>query len=363
MVAGFAHDLGSPLQAIISMAELIERQSPRTDPLDAARRISRAALRARGMIHDLIGYAREEPFERTRVSAMDAVLDALELDRYASTEETAVRVEAPEDGLFLWAHPQRLTQILVNLIANARHAVDAEGAGCIRVRFEAPEALGDEERTGAIVVENEGTPIPKRIADRLFEHGFTTKSPGQGSGIGLSISRRLAELMGGSLRHDASWPKGTRMILQMQRATPHAQEDAGSTTRTRIESPTTILIVDDDEELLESYTAILSFEGFHVLSTTRARDALNLLNKQSVDVILCDYHLPDLSAPHFHQALLKVSPAMAQRVIYATGDEVNESVNNFFRQVQTPKLLKPFLVEQLLATIALVIDEPKKGLP
>ncbi|HMS15822.1 MAG TPA: hybrid sensor histidine kinase/response regulator [Planctomycetota bacterium] len=360
LLAGFAHDLGTPLQAILNSAEVIERGQQRHDPVTEARQIMRAALRARGMIQDLIAFTRTDSFPLSAVSPVESVLDALELRRFTPSDPIDVQVLAKGDVSPVLAHPDRLIQVLVNLLDNAHYAVLAEGRGGIRVSF--AQGASDAPDEVAIIIENDGPVIPRTVASRLFDHGFTTKPRGQGSGIGLSIARRLTELMGGTLNYDPSFASGTRMVLKLKIA-------KGKETRPNLEpSPrrkqtARVLIVDDDEELVQSYAAILGLEGFQVLLATRAKAALDLLRSETVDAILCDFHLPDLSAPAFQEQLQKQFPTMVKRVIYATGDEVDPKVQKFLRECTTPTLIKPFRLDQFLRALRQTIEGAEDANP
>lgn len=356
LLAGFAHDLGTPLQAIMSLSELLERRPERIDATTAARRIARSALRCRSMIQDLLGFAQAQPFRMECVPVTGAVLDAMELERFSGSGGPPIALDAPDTPVYASASGQRLTQVLVNLLANARQAIaERGGAGSIRIAVtrHPPQASGPDRVS--ISVEDDGPGIPPGAASRIFESGFTTKPRGAGSGFGLAISRNLVEGMGGRLEYDAGHSPGARFVVTLAAAdAPSPVQTADGSGPPGAAGGRRVLVIDDDEELLESYAAILALDGFHAMTAGKAREALDILAHESVDAIVCDYHLPDMAAPEFHEEVRRRFPACLPRIVYASGDAIDPRVRTFLSSLATPHLLKPFLAEDLVSAILAV---------
>ena len=224
-VAGIAHELGSPLQSVVSLAELLVRDPGRTDAVSCARRILRAALRCRGITEDLLTYARRGPPRLGPVRVQEAVLDALDLDPGSEEGIAGVELDDPGEVPPVTADARRLAQVFLNLIGNARQAIQARGDGRIRIRVDALPAAASglrPEATGTVVrvaVEDDGPGIPPEIADRIFDPFFTTKDVGEGTGLGLSVSRTLVEDMGGRLWLDSGHAPGARFVVELPAAT------------------------------------------------------------------------------------------------------------------------------------------------
>ena len=116
-----------------------------------------------------------------------------------------------------------------------------------------------------------------------------------------------------------------------------------------------ILLIDDDREILETYEVILSLDDHQVVACDRGKKALELLRDDTFDAILCDIKLPDLRGPEFFERLKEFAPEKAARVIFATGDVVNDSTRAFLASSSNPALIKPFQVEDLQQAIATVV--------
>jgi len=361
LVAGVAHELGGPLQAIISLAEVLARDPERHDRLESANRILRSSLRCRGMVQDLLTYARKQPHQLVPVQVSGSVMDALELDRFSDVGEVQVHFEGEEDTPAVLADRQRLTQVFLNLITNARHATAHDGRpGLVRVRVHAipAEESSLDLPSGDVVVrvgvEDHGPGVPEHLRESIFEPFVTTKPEGAGTGLGLSVSRSLVMDMGGALYLDPDHATGARFVVELPATDAPAQQRETSTPA----SPPgghRILLIDDDREILETYEVILSLDDHQVVACDRGKKALELLRDDTFDAILCDIKLPDLRGPEFFERLKEFAPEKAARVIFATGDVVNDSTRAFLASSSNPALIKPFQVEDLQQAIATVV--------
>ncbi|MGB5681438.1 MAG: HAMP domain-containing sensor histidine kinase, partial [Polyangiales bacterium] len=106
------------------------------------------------------------------------------------------------------ATPDGLTQVLVNLLNNARQACPRGATVYVRTRL--------DNGTVRVEVDDEGPGIPEELRERVFEPFFTTKPDGQGTGLGLSLSRQIVERFGGSLTHEPRAPRGSRFTVTLK---------------------------------------------------------------------------------------------------------------------------------------------------
>ena len=209
LAAGVAHEIGNPLAAVLGYVDLLLHD----EPPDGARReslerIRKETDRIRGIVAELLDYARPMQDSVEAVRAADAVDVALSLlrpqPRFAGVEvERAIAAELPS----LAAAQNRLVQVLVNLLLNAADAMGGRG----RVRIEAC-ADGDAVE---LRVADSGPGVAPRDRAQIFDPFFTTKEPGQGTGLGLSISRNIVEAYGGTLTLAASDGAGATFVVRL----------------------------------------------------------------------------------------------------------------------------------------------------
>jgi PAS domain S-box-containing protein len=216
LAAGVAHEIGNPVTGIACLAQNLreEREGDEevgelsTQILDQTKRISRIVQSLMNFAHAGQQQRAEYPVSLAAV-AQDAI-GLLSLNRN-STEVQFFNLCDPEH--LAKGDPQRLAQVLINLLSNARDASPVGGA--IRVTSEATE------QSVELIVEDEGTGIPQAIMDRLFEPFFTTKDPGKGTGLGLALVYSIVEEHYGQITIDSpadpERQRGTRFRVTLPR--------------------------------------------------------------------------------------------------------------------------------------------------
>jgi len=220
MAAGIAHELNQPLTAIANYARASERFLGRPEPelddvREAVREIANEALRAGAIIRRLRQLVRGGD-EAREITAVDSLIEELRLLTLADARmhDTAIRFDLHGDTPGVSVHATQITQALLNLIRNAVESAAAgnpPGAREVLVRSRRSVA-GDCE----IGVCDNGAGVSPEIRDRMFEPFLTTKK--RGTGLGLPMSRTIAEAHGGSLRHEPCQPRGACFILTLPRA-------------------------------------------------------------------------------------------------------------------------------------------------
>ncbi|KIP90478.1 MULTISPECIES: sensor histidine kinase [Pseudomonas] len=216
LAAGVAHEIGNPITGIACLAQnLREEREGDGELTEISAQILEQTKRVTRIVHSLMNFAHsgshqqaDEPVCLAEI-AQEAI-GLLALNR-RSVDVQFFNLCKPDH----WAHgdPQRLAQVLINLLSNARDASPAGGA--IRVRSEASEHTVD------LIVEDEGSGIPKGVMDRLFEPFFTTKDPGKGTGLGLALVYSIVEEHYGQITIDSpidpEQQRGTRIRVTLPR--------------------------------------------------------------------------------------------------------------------------------------------------
>ncbi len=206
MSAGVAHDFNNALSAVVNFVELakerVSDEQVRADLEDARF----AADRATELVRRMLDFTRADPSPTADLGA--SLKDALPLlSRLGKPSE--VRLESQVSGFRVELGMTSLTQILMNLVANARDAIGAR-RGSIRI-VAAPEGSA----TVRISVEDDGGGMPDEVRARVFEPLFTTKAKGKGTGLGLMMCRMLVERVGGAIGIESTEGVGTKVFLDL----------------------------------------------------------------------------------------------------------------------------------------------------
>jgi signal transduction histidine kinase len=221
LAAGVAHEIGNPIAAIMGMHDLLEGDGELESDVraDFMRRMRKETERIHVVVRDLLDYARPERGDASTRSVTTQVSevadDALALVRPQKDYKSIELRRDVEDGLAVALSPQRLTQVLLNLLLNAGAALASEtrsGPRTVTVR-----ARGTQDVV-RIEVEDDGPGVPRELAKRIFDPFVTTKEVGAGTGLGLAVCRGIIEGAGGRIFVDPDYDKGARFVVELPRA-------------------------------------------------------------------------------------------------------------------------------------------------
>ncbi|HET6418295.1 MAG TPA: ATP-binding protein [Polyangiales bacterium] len=208
LASGVAHEVGNPLTGILMVAKNLASDPGAEDAAERLGIIIHEAQRIHGIVQSLLTFSRrdESPLEVQTISVAAVVRAAAELAKL-ETQGCRIDLELAVDATAM-ASSDGLTQVMVNLLNNARQACPAGATVCVRTRL-------DPERV-YIDVDDEGPGIPEDLSERVFEPFFTTKSDGQGTGLGLSVSRQIVERFGGTLSYEPRETGGSRFTITLK---------------------------------------------------------------------------------------------------------------------------------------------------
>ena len=194
LVAGVAHELNNPLQAVLGLTELLLADETRPDTRRDLEQVRSDGERAANIVRHLLSFARRSALERSVTDLNEVVRSTLSLRAYEHrTAEIAVKESYAADLPLILVNRDEIQQVVLNLILNAEHAVRSTGRGAIEIRT---RHVND---SAVLEVTDNGPGVPSDLVGRVFEPFFTTKGIGEGTGLGLSVSLGIAAAHGGSL--------------------------------------------------------------------------------------------------------------------------------------------------------------------
>jgi signal transduction histidine kinase len=220
-MAGLVHDVNAPLAALMTFAQLIQRESGEKRTQERASQIVEAARRAQRLVRELLTMARPQPPSHESVDVNTLLRTSIDLERpQCSASGYRLVTDLAADLPRVTADPHRLSQVFTNLLVNARQAMDAAEKGrALTVRT--------QRRNGTVEVrvEDDGPGIPPALQGKIFDWFFTTKPPGEGTGLGLAVSREIILAHGGNLRVEDTPGGGASFVLELPAsdAEPSAQ--------------------------------------------------------------------------------------------------------------------------------------------
>lgn len=368
LLSGVAHELNNPLSIVLGQAMMLREKVGREaaslptahDLADRALRIENAANRCARIVKTFLAMARQRKAERDYVSIRSVIADAVELLSYSlKTSDVAIDAVIDDQLPETFADADLIHQVLVNLIVNARQALEEKGGADRRISLSATHEAATD--TIVISIRDNGPGIPAAIRSRIFDPFFTTKPQDHGTGIGLAVSRGLIEAHSGTLELALPQPAtGAEFVIRLP-VTLRGDELAGAaggiaTPALRASTESHVLIVDDEPDLAELISDIVTGFGYRTSIAQSGNFAQKMLAAPGTEVeaILCDIRMPDGDGPQLYDWLSANRPALIHRIGFVTGDTLGPSAGRFLARTGCPVIEKPFTpsdIQQVLETL------------
>lgn len=221
LASGVAHEINNPVQSIMNYALLIERRSESPEVGKYAQEILHEAQRVAEIVRGLLSFARQEGEPYTEVTVSELVSRTLALiSAMLRKEGIQVDMSGLEDGPAVRCHPQQIQQVLMNLLTNARDALNERypnptGHDDKRIVVRSRSWRRDGETFVRLTVEDNGTGIPPALLDQIFDPFRTTKPQGAAAGLGLSISHGIVVEHGGVISVESELGGFTRFHVDL----------------------------------------------------------------------------------------------------------------------------------------------------
>jgi two-component system, NtrC family, sensor kinase len=342
LVSGVAHELNNPLAGISAFAQLLlaEKRFP-PDQRTAAETIYSEARRASRIVQNLLTFARQHKAEKVPTALNQVLDDTLELRGYElRVRGIDVRREYDESLPDTMADAHQLQQVFLNLITNAEQAMEQRDGHHHRLTVRT-RRNNDAIR---IEVEDTGGGIPPNLIERIFNPFFTTKPTGSGTGLGLSISLGIVREHEGKIWAENSPAGGARFMVEIPVTEPRTSGEHAAVSHVQPlgNDSLRVLVVDDEASVRVSLQRYLAGKGHQVETTASGEDALVRLKGTKYDAVILDMRMPDLSGEQLYERLRSNDPSHAERVIFTTGDLVNEQMRRFLDGTGRPCVSKPF---------------------
>jgi PAS domain S-box-containing protein len=362
LAGGVAHDFNNMLTVIRGQAEQLRRAVSASDP--SARRLDAilvTADRAAALTAQLLAVGCKQPHQPQAVDLSAVVAEADEmlarLDGAVPSAVRCVRAHAPGPRT-IWADPDQIHQLVVNLVVNARDAMPTGGTITIAIDGTMiDEALASRFAANpgeyvTLSVRDEGVGMDADVRAHLFEPFFTTKPMGKGTGLGLSAVYGIVKQSGGFIDVQSAPGLGTTVIVHF----PAFADAVDAATEARSAAPRpdrapatrTILLAEDEDEVRDLVTDYLQAVGYRVLAGSDGAAALARARDYEgyIDLLLTDVVMPVMGGPELADRLVTEHPEA--RVLFMSGF-APEGLASF--RADVPLLRKPFSLDALGAAV------------
>jgi PAS domain S-box-containing protein len=324
------------------------------DAIDRAREALDGTQRMKAMTRDLGIFSRVEQVERTRFNLETAIESALSLAANELRQRAhLVRVYGQLPAV--WASEGKLSQVFLNLLINAAHAIEEGNAQHNRVQI---RTWADSANV-FVEITDTGRGIPQENLKRIFEPFFTTKPAGLGTGLGLTICNTIVTELGGTLRVESKVGEGTRFVLRLpvQPETPEEQrtEIVSEIPPDRPSVRGRVLVVDDEETIRKSMERMLGQDHDLVMVASGEQAQALLEQDPAFDVVLCDLMMSGMSGMALHAWLVGRDPWLAKQVVFVTGGAFTPRASEYLASVGNVTLDKPVNTNHLRRVVSKLV--------
>jgi PAS domain S-box-containing protein len=353
LVGGVAHELNNPLTSIKSFAQLLLLDERSEEDLEALEIIRREADRTAKIVADLRRLARQTQEDsltvNERVDLNEVVQHVLKVRRYSlDTHNVEVREELAAGLPPVLAVRSEMEQVMLNLVVNAEQALRGQtGERRLLVR------TSYSRNRVSLHIADSGPGIRPEDLERIFDPFWTTKEPGEGTGLGLSLVHGIVTEHGGAIYVESTPEQGAAFTVKLPRAPLESSVAAPAASAVKPSRSLRVLVVDDEAAIRHSLARFLERRGHHVDEAAEGGAALERVGTADYDVILADLRMPGLGGDQLLARLRELGRGLEHRLIFITGDAVSSDAARFLSTVAVPVVLKPFELGEL----ALLVEQ------
>jgi PAS domain S-box-containing protein len=364
LAGGMAHDFNNLLGIILNYTSFARDAAPAGSTMrDDLSEVLKAADSAAGLTRSLLVFSRRDVFQHKVVAINAAIEEMLAMLRKTVGEDVALVTELDPSLPSVKIGDGQVQQVLVNLAVNARDAMPAGGT----LRIETTQVDLDPIATGGkatlrpgpyvrLTVQDDGAGMGKEALAHAFEPFFSTKPPGQGTGLGLGVVHGIARQAGGEASMESELGVGTTATVHLPLSSASAS-DAGAFEEAPTEGAETaqgggetVLVVDDYSNLRQLAARILEEAGYDVEAVASGDEALAHVEAAGPpQLLLTDVVMPGMSGPVLAERLRRSHRDMP--VAYMSGYAGDVISHHGVREDQAILIEKPFTAAELLKTV------------
>jgi PAS domain S-box-containing protein len=367
LAGGIAHDFNNTLAVILGNTEIVQT----CEGLDARAvrclgAIENASLKAGQMITKLLGFARKGTCEFVQLNVNEVVNDTVKMLERIVDNTIALTVELDGRVPQVQGDVNQIEQIIMNLVINARDAMpDRKGSIAVKTVFR--EITKDTLDVppfvppGAYVVlsiTDTGMGIPERVRSTIFEPFFTTKQRGKGTGLGLSMVYGAVRKHNGYIDVQSTVGKGSAFTVFLP--VPETAAAQPAIEPAALEGNETILVVDDEEEILYTMRDTLEHHGYTCIAVKAAPKALEVFREKrdELSLVITDIVMPQMDGKELIRNIKAIHPET--RILAVSG--YTNHVSGQAQLVQIDGFLKkPFGASSLLSTVRQILDDKSRN--
>ncbi len=371
LTGGIAHDFNNLLTVINGYSELASTIKTKDKKVhEYFRAIFRAGERASDLVRQLLAFTRKQSAEIKVVNLNTMIQDLTKMMARLIGKDIQIKTELDPQLPYIKADPVQIEQILINLVVNARDALNENRTGnserkiiiatkAVSFDHASAKATTDMKNGDYVLfsVSDTGSGMPEDVKDKIFEPFFTTKETGKGTGLGLATVYGIVEQNNGKIEVLSELNKGTQFNIYWP-AVDITEDSVELQKETFVPAVghKHVLIVDDDEEVRALASEMLQALNYQVTEANNGKQALHLLKEASCkpDLIITDLIMPEMDGIEFANKTKQILPDV--KFLYASGFAGDRFKTNSKSEIEELFIQKPYTLHALGQKIREVLD-------
>jgi len=371
LAGGVAHDFNNILTAIIGFGHLLMMKSAEDDPRrHYAEEIISSCEKAASIIRRMLAFCRQDISEKSRLNLNDLITTSQKMLSRLIGEDLEFQFKPCAEELPVVADPVQIEQVLMNLATNARDAMPVGGVFSIGTSllqmdegFVAMHGFGVPGDYAVITVTDTGVGMNPDTRRRIFEPFFTTKEVGRGTGLGLSVVYGILQRHDGYVKVYSDMGMGTTFQVYLPLARCREKSLQAAPYRISEGGLETILVAEDNRELLDVIQLTLNAWGYTVIATANGEEAVEKFREsaEKIDLLLLDIIMPKKSGIDVLDEARSLRPEI--KVLFMSGYSADFIKDRGLMKSQYAYVSKPVSPNALLRSIREVLDQNPAGIP
>lgn len=364
LASGVAHDFNNILTAILGYCDFLLRgMDPADERFSDLKEINDAAKRAANLTRQLLAFSRRQPSSPQLVNLNDTVLSMEKMLKRIIGEDIAFSTKPAADLWRIHADPTQIEQIVLNLVVNARDAMESGGQLLVEtenVALDEPRVTpggtvpaGSYARLG---VKDNGSGMNDEVLQHIFEPFFTTKDKDRGTGLGLSTVFGIVKQHGGSVVVTSKLGQGTQFDIYFPKNGRAEQVPNEPKASVKLKGTETVLLVEDEAPVRQLFSRVLAQAGYKVIEAADGTQGWDRYSASAKDIklVIVDVVLPRLSGHHLLDQLIAARSSLPIICVSGHTEEIIAKLKALSPQISF--LQKPFSPDALLAGVRAALE-------
>ncbi|MDP8202217.1 MAG: response regulator [Candidatus Tenebribacter burtonii] len=366
LAGGIAHDFNNILTAINGYSDLALKKLDNNDSAyNDIEVIKDCGERAAKLTKQLLGFSRKQVAEKNNFDINQIITELEKMLKRLIGDEISLETNFKNPTCMIYADKSQFEQVLVNLVVNARDAIEGYGKIIISTtmkslsrKFIAQHNLDESFEYIKISILDTGTGMSKKVQEKIFEPFFTTKEVGKGTGLGLSTVFGIVKQNEGIILVESEEGKGSKFNIYLPKTTTEINDEKVPILNTG-DLPTgneTILLVDDEESIRNFLSEILEEQGYKIIQAINGEEGVRKFkeNKEEIHLLISDITMPKMNGLELVSKLRELKSDI--KAIFISGNVDNDLIKEHISYPNIGFLHKPFTYDSIISRVREILD-------